>query len=325
MALFNIFKKKEAAPVSPTGKYVDKNSLRYELEMKAKAGKPMTAEEHDQLQRYRTRDVWDQVFRIAGVVTVLTIIMLAVFIFLYPYSIFNVFPTSAGKGDVFWKMLNAWHVYVGNDTNTWLGHLGAENNGYVEMGRLFDVAFQSETSRTWINSAGTEILGGPTGFDFKCGVYVIGSWTIVVVATIGFVAAVVGAGFILASNIKNLIGVIRHVTIKTGETFTNLGATAKESYEEAVPEAKEKRKTTRKKKDEKVVTPAEEEPVVLDDTEEEVAKRVEELKEELKEEEVKEQPKVVPVTEAPKAETKKASTKFETLADDDIDRLLGGK
>ena len=103
MALFNIFKKKEqAAPTYNTGKYVDKNSIRYELEMKAKSGKPMTAEEHEQLQRYRTRDVWDQVFRIAGVVTVLTIIMLAVFIFLYPYSVFNVFPTSAGKGDVFW-------------------------------------------------------------------------------------------------------------------------------------------------------------------------------------------------------------------------------
>ena len=222
------------------------------------------------------------------------------------------FPTSAGKGDVFWRMLSAWHVYVGNDTNTWLGHLGAQNNGYVEMQDIYNVAFLSVAHDM------------PSGFDFKCGVYVIGSWTIVVVATIGFIAAIVGAAFILASNIKNLIGVIRHVGRKTGETFSTLGTTVKESYEEAVPEAKEKKKTPRKKKEEVKPMPAEEEPVAEDD-EEDYSKRVEELKEELAEEEAaKEQAKVVPVTQAPKAEPAKPS-KYDSLGDDELDKLLGSK
>ena len=318
MALFDVFKKKNNEPKA-SAPYVDKNSARYELEVKARAGKSMSAEEYASLQRYRTRDVWDQVFRIAGVVTVLTVILLAVFIFLYPYSIFNVFPTSNGGKDTFWNMLSSWHVYVGNNENTWLGRV-ADTSGYVEMQRLYDVAFQTTRNIT----VGEDLVAIPTGFDFKCGVYVIGSWTIVVVATIGFIAAIVGAAFILASNIKNLIGVIRHVSRKTGETFSQLGTTAKESYEEAVPEVKEKKKTPRKKKEEPKVAPAEEEPVD-DEDEDDVSKRVEELKEELAEEEAaKEQAKVVPVTQAPKAEPAKPS-KYDSLGDDELDKLLGSK
>ena len=315
MGLFN-FKHKEKKPQTQA------DFVRYELEMKAKSGKSMSADEYAALQRYRTRDVWDQVFRIAGVVTVLAVLMLAVFVFLYPFSIFNVFNTSGN--DQFWSLWNHWIVNVGKDygngtafNNEWAGSF-AELAQFDEDGNFIGVA-----ATGFVTMATVLAHGFQPGSTWKANFYCIGGWTIYVVATIGFVAIIIGAAFILASNIKNLIGVIRHLGTKTSETFSQLGTTAKESYEEAVPEAKEKKtKTPRKKKE---VAPAEEEPVVLDDTEEEVAKRVEELKEELKEEEVKEQPKVVPVTEAPKAETKKASTKFDTLADDDIDRLLGGK
>ena len=206
MGLFDVFKKKNNEPKSSMP-YVDKNSARYELEMKARTGKSMSAEEYDALQRYRTRDVWDQIFRIAGVVTVLVVILLAVFIFLYPYSVFNVFPTSNGGKDTFWNMLSAWHVYVGNNENTWLGQI-ADKSGYVEMQRLYDVAFQT-TKNVTIED---ELVAIASGFDFKCGVYVIGSWTIVVVATIGFVAAIIGTAFILASNIKNVDDFVESVT-----------------------------------------------------------------------------------------------------------------
>lgn len=331
MALFGIFNKDKSAKPKTTVPYVDRSAARYELEVKANAGKSMSAEEYAALQRYRTRDVWDQVFKIAGVVTVLFLIMLAVFVFLYPYSLFNVFPTSAGKGDVFWKMLGSWHVYVGNDTSTYLGYLGAQNGGYVEMTELFNVAFQSTTSwsvtsfveqgdGTFIKVV-TDVVNQGTGFGFKEGFYVIGSWTIAIISTIGFVAAVAGAVYILVSNIRNLIGVIRHVGRKTSESLSALGMTAKDSLEEAIPEVKETKKKPRKKKE---VVPAEEEPVVDEEVDEEadVSKRVEELKNELAEEEAAKQPKIEPVAE--KSVEKKPS-KYDGMTDNDIDRLLSGK
>lgn len=157
-----------------------------------------------------------------------------------------------------------------------------------------------------------------------------------VMATIGFVAIIIAAAFIMASNIRNLIGVIRHLSYKTSRTFSSLSTTAKESYEEAVPEAKDRKKPEPEKKEKSA--PVAEEPLPTEEdefekSEADIAKRVEEMKDEIQQEEVaKEQPKTVPVTEAPKPAPQKPAAapatspaKYDGLGDDELDKLLGGK
>lgn len=195
-----------------------------ELENKVRNKIPMTSDEFDALQRERAKDVMNKVLRIFGVVALLFVVVLAVGCFLYPYSLFNLF----GEGDKFWDCwshiqfhLQEADIIKINDatgqsievTNGW---------GWANVSDMMNVAFQGTTA--------------------KLNFLVLGSWSVILVATIGIIGTVIMSAYIVAYNIKDLILVIRHVGKQGAAVISDVAGAAAQSVDEGVKSDRKKPK-----------------------------------------------------------------------------------
>lgn len=187
-----------------------------ELEQKVRTKTPMTVDEFDALQRERIRDVMNRILRVFGVCAMLFVIVLAVGAFLYPYSLFNLF----GEGDKFWDCWNhiQYHLPKDDIIKIYGGETEAAKHidsngvwGWANVADMMQVAFQ--------------------GTSPKLNFLVLGAWSVVLVATIGIIAAIIFAAYITAYNIRDLIIVIRHFGKRGAAVISDVAVTAAESVE----------------------------------------------------------------------------------------------
>lgn len=195
-----------------------------ELEAKANNGEAMTSDEYDALQRERNKDIRNKVLRIFGVCAMLFVVVLAVGCFLYPYSIFNLF----GHGDRFW---DCWgHIQYHIDGND----IAIINNNIYGGADHYEVdVLANGRSWGWANVSDMMQVAFQ-GTSLKLNFIVLGSWSIVLVTTIGIVGTIIFAIYITAYNIKDLIQVIRHIGKKSAYIISDITVTAAESVEAGI-------------------------------------------------------------------------------------------
>lgn len=172
---------------------------REELFKKEKNKEPMTYEEVEALKREKQKDLTNQILRISGLFAILFVVILAVGCFLYPFSLFNLFGKSR-----FWDCYNHFPVHAGGAWRT-----------------------LSDVIDTVVHSGVYQDTGESVGFIDVF--YMIGSWTIPVLATVGFVAIILYAVYIVVYNIRDLISVIRHFIHRVGNVTSDISSTAVES------------------------------------------------------------------------------------------------
>lgn len=228
MGLFNKEdKKQKVITTRPTAVY-DMS----ELEKKEKEGKPLTREEYDALSRAKTQEVLNKVLRVFGVVTLVFVVVLAIGCFLYPYSLFNLF----GSGDKFW---DCWQHIQYHVSASDMELIYGEGYGGREI----------TDGMGWADAGDLITRLGYPGASAKLNFLGLGSWSIILVSTIGIVAAVIFTAYLVAYNIKDLIGVIKHVTGRTGAVVSDIALSAVESVaqtnEQLTPNSK--KKTPKKK------------------------------------------------------------------------------
>lgn len=205
MGLFR--RNKNAAPV--------KTYSRDELFRKEKAKELMTYDEIQALNREKSKDLTNQILRVLGLFTALVLVILAVGCFLYPFSILNFIPTKGGwgmDGDTFWALTSHFPVY--------------------SHGAWHDVGWSL-----------SQVLRGDPGFIDVF--YFMSFWTIPVIATIGLIAIVIYAAYIVAYNVKDLINVIKHFFNRAGYVVSDIADAGRESVSETT-DGQKKKKTTKK-------------------------------------------------------------------------------
>ena len=187
------------------------NFDRDELFRKEKNHEKMTYQELEALQHEKNKELSNQILRVAGLFAVLFAVGLAVFVFLYPYSLFNLFATSKGGHDQFWDLWSHWAINVGKD-------YGVNGNGFGGwVGTMTELDTYNTTGEgTGFVTMSTVLAHGfQTGSTWKANFYCLGGWSIILVATVGFVAILITAAYIIAYNVKDLILVIRHFLHRT--------------------------------------------------------------------------------------------------------------
>lgn len=198
-----------------------------DLEQKVRTKTPMTSDEFDALQRERMKDVMNKVLRIFGVCALLFIVVLAIGCFLYPYSLFNLF----GEGDKFWDCWSHIQFHLQESDIVKINDATGQSIdvvngwGWANVSDMMNVAFQ--------------------GTSAKLNFLVLGSWSVILVATIGIIGTVIMSAYIVAYNIKDLIVVIRHIGKGGAAVISDVANTAVESVESA-SSSNGRRKPTKK-------------------------------------------------------------------------------
>lgn len=210
---------------------------RYVLEEKAKLNKPMTDEEHTALTKFRTKDISNQIARVAGVITIVALLILAIGCFLYPYSLFNLI----GSGDRFWDCWGnlKYHVSGGDLLKAWskvgydftnpdvLEQLGVTSgNAYAAIwadmnGATYNAAEGTFTSG-WLSINQIMRIAFEDGTSAKVGFLTIGAWSIIVLSTIGLIAAITASIYMLSYNIADLVKLVRHGAERTKGTVRDV-------------------------------------------------------------------------------------------------------
>lgn len=213
-------------------KYEKKYYNLADLEQKVRTKTPMTSDEFNALQRERTKDVLNKILRVFGVAALLFVVVLAIGAFLYPYSLLNLF----GEGDKFWDCWNhiQYHLPAGDimiiydDPAEALNHIDSNGAcGWTSITEMMRVAFRAGTSG-------------------KLNFLVLGTWSIILVATIGLIAVIIFAAYITAYNIKDLILVIRHFGRQGVAVISDVALTAAESVEEGTKDKNKSKKQVKK-------------------------------------------------------------------------------
>lgn len=225
------FKKKINKDAKPEQTVPKKQYNLAVLEEKVKNGEAMTSDEYDALQRERAKDVMNKILRIFGVCAMLFVIVLAVGCFLYPYSIFNLF----GEGDKFWDCWSHIQFHLEeNDINI------INTNLYGGADHYIAEVMGNGTKWGWANIADMMQVAFQ-GTSAKLNFLVLGSWSVVLVATVGIIMVLIFAAYITIYNIKDLIQVIRHFGKQGVNVISDIAATTVESIETGMKdETKEK-------------------------------------------------------------------------------------
>ena len=311
---------------------------RYELEKKVKENKPMTEEEHRALEKFRQKELSNQIARVVGVVSIVVIIILAIGCFLYPYSIFNLF----GDGDRFWDCWNHLSYHVSsNDINHFMDYKLSLEGSELDMWKsIHDV----NGSGGWLNLQQIMRMAFEDGTSFKVNFITIGAWSVIVLSTIGFVAAIFLSIYMLAYNISDLFKLIHKGVNRTTENLHDVkdavvnSVTGRDNERTiTITKQEPKKPAARKKKTTqvKVEEPVEEkivEPEVKSEEEieeDEINAKIEALKKEAEAEEKvleKQEPTTEAVTAADVAparrNAKTAEPDYENLSDDELTAML---
>lgn len=308
-----------------------------ELERKAKMNEALTAKEHAALDKYHKQELSNRILRIVGLISILCIITLAVGCFLYPYSLLNVF----GEGDGFWNCWKHVEYHLGDtavetyynqliESIDWadpyvLKQYGSKDvfEKYFIESHNVAVAENGEWESGWLKLEEIMAIAFQPGTGAKCSFIMIGSWSIVVLSTIGLVGTIVYAIYAVSYNIKDLINLLKHLIRGTKYIIDDVGVTVKEQTEEAladigVTNTQPTRRRATKPKQEKPVVAKEKpkyEPTSEDLTDEEesdIQKKIAAYKEELEKES----------SPTPEIKSQPVKTGLDSLSDDDLNNLL---
>lgn len=208
-----LFKGKNKGKEAKKAKEPEVKFDRMELEEKAKNGTPMTYAETKQLEKERQKDVLYQVLRVLGLFAVLFVVVLMVGTCLYPYSIFNLF----GNGNAFWDYYSELPYWVNNSDASILELYGVtvDSKGFVSATDLMSHAFNN-------------------GLSARANFICLGSWSVVLLATVGFVVVVISTLYVVAINIKDLIDVIKRLGVGASYIATDISKTAAKSIGEGI-------------------------------------------------------------------------------------------
>lgn len=205
-------------------KLYDLNSL----EDKAKRKEAMTVDEYDALQRGRQRNVINAILRVLGVFVLLVLVVMAIGSFLYPYSLFNVI----GFGNMFPDCVSRIQYYV---NGVW--------QSYGELCTAFGSGQLSDGYGIFV---------------------VISGWTIVPLATIGIISAIIFAAYVIAYSIRDIIDVFKNLNKQISVTVTDVVSATGESIDASFDNQKKgaKKKSTKKKEEKKLFTDKEQEEII---------------------------------------------------------------
>lgn len=288
----------------------------------------MTFDELEALQNEKKKDLVNQILRVAGLFAVLLLVVLSVGVFLYPYSVFNIF----GSGDKFWDCWNHVQYHLTNTKDIEVFVKEVAGLGYepaydgVQIIGAYDEGlglYTDVSGGIWV-SVQTILSKAFWGTSAKANFITLGAWSIIAVATIGLVGILILAAYIVAYNIKDLILVIRHFFKRTGYVITDISQNAVQSIDSTV-EKKEKTEekkptTTKKPRVKKTVSQATPEEKTEEDREaEEIAAKLNAYKEEIANEE---QVAIEPVVSQDQTVTAKS---LNDMSDDELNKLLGNK
>ena len=200
---------------------------RYVLEEKVRNNKLMTDEEHRALEKFKQKELSNQIARVVGVVSIVAIIILAIGCFLYPFSIFNLF----GNGDRFWDCWDHMSYHVSSSDMQHFAekvNLFSQNEDYVKAwcdarGATYTITSWAEGTGTvsggWLNLSEIMRMAFEDGTSFKVSFVTIGAWSIIVLSTIGFVAAIFISIYMLAYNISDLFKLVHRGAARTKENL----------------------------------------------------------------------------------------------------------
>jgi len=301
---------------------IDVNRVKYdvtEIERRSKLGKPLTQAEYTALEKYKSQQISNRILRIAGLIFVLALVVLAVGCFLYPYSFLNLF----GDGDKFYDCWNhvAYHLdgetvkrYL--ETGRWARNAITDYEQYFQaFCSAHDVTFAKDGDIVsgWLNLSEIMVIAFQTGTSLKCNFIVIGSWSIILLSTIGLIAIVVYAIYAITYNIKDLVNLIKHLIRGTGYIIGDVGTALKEQAEEVIADIAINKKSAKNKKT-KLPEKTTQEEVVDEDAE--IQRKMEAYKQEIAAEEKEvNSPKTEPLNG-------KNTADLSAMSDDELDKLL---
>lgn len=179
-----------------------------EIVKAAKNGEKLTSDEVTALQIINRKDITNRITRIVGLLSIMFVVVLMVGCFLYPFSLFNLF----GSGNRFWDCWGHFPIYAkgikewNSDTSTF-----DLVNKWVTLEEVYSGLGFSERATPIINF------------------YALGGWSIILIATIGFITIVIIGAYLLFDSIKDLVIIVQDVRSRTRGFIQDIASTARES------------------------------------------------------------------------------------------------
>ena len=187
-----------------------------EIVRAAKNGEKLTSDEVTALQIINRKDVTNRITRIVGLLSIMFVVVLMVGCFLYPFSFFNLF----GKGNRFWDCWGQFQIYAPQAKTKWLEMFGGWNPDTQTYANEFTGWI---TLKQVYSGLGFSGVGGIVDF------YALGGWSIILIATIGFVIIVILGAYLLFDSIKDLVIIVQDVRSRTRGFIQDIASTARES------------------------------------------------------------------------------------------------
>lgn len=238
----------------------------FDIESRMRNNKPLTGDEYKALEKYRRKLIANKVLQYIGLIFMITIVVLAIGCMLYNYSLFNVFggddtfadywnglqyKVSAGDVEAYMKAtgvpINEPSIqYPIVDINTYNANAGAYNT-YREFisSHKVQVSNSGSVVEGWLSIRELMRVAFHDGTSARAGFLVVGTWTIVVLFTVGLVLLVVFTCYTIYYNVQELHRFLRKlIPTKTKDTKQPEPEKKTEVVEVETP----KKSTSKKKK-----------------------------------------------------------------------------